>query len=209
MKTLLLIIALFAFTFPVTAQQEPVLLTPMYHSELANWDGVKFDDEEYGILRLGTRYLPWVMWALPITPQPDDSIGFDIVLPEGMQILFTSSEFGGNFQVMGMLDGPYDGEYKVLYTKDKNAGSGYVQLQVPRFKTNRTPNGSDNVLIDCAYLHTTRLSVDPIDRIIETFSHNWYDVTGRTAFYGTRAEIQQSGLSGMYFSVEGKYVSLP
>jgi hypothetical protein len=63
------------------------------------------------------------------------------------------------------------------------------------------------VCIDAAYAWYPTLSVREqiTDVFIDVQQAEWYDETGRILFYGTRKELQASGLKGMFFSRLGKY----
>lgn len=193
MKTLLFVLALVLNSASI-AQQDRILLKPVYQSGISNPEGLFYHDQNLATLG-EKRGLPYVVWKVPVEPRPGDSVGFVVLMAAGSMIQFNASADMRNFHVISHFTAPSDimQEVKVPFVYPKDRRSTFVSLHVPL----KVPN-SEVVGIDCAYYYPASRSkvttVAPKDSIVV-----WSDILGNE-FIGSERALRESGRKGPFFS---------
>ncbi len=195
------LLALLLLTSNVYAQNRVALTKVIWGPDAQAFTTAAYEDGECALMEAGYKNLGWyIAYELPDHRAPD-SVTF--VLSANCEFYLFSGWSHNNHKVLGYSKNT-SGDVTVAYQSFKRdycvgvSVSGLTQLGDIQYGT---------VCVDAAYAWYPTLAVDPVQTLIEVQQVQWYTVDGRPAFYGTRKEIKASGLKGMYFTHNNKYIS--
>lgn len=199
MKTLLAVLLL-TVAPPLDAQDKIALTKVIWAPTSQDFSRAVYEDGDCAKIEAGKDNLLWyISYELPIKYPAPDSVTF--VLSHNCEFTVFSEWSRGNQKILQTVPGAGAGSFTFQYGFHRYPFA--VGVSVSGMNSQGPQTGV--VCLDAAYAWYSTATVDTTERLINVQRVQWYDVAGAPNFYGTRKELQKSGLKGMFFSVNGKY----